>query len=41
MRERAESVGGTLEIESAAGRGTRVVARMPKEPNLVISRRRV
>ncbi|HYI15049.1 MAG TPA: GAF domain-containing sensor histidine kinase [Thermomicrobiales bacterium] len=38
MRERAESVGGTLEIESAAGRGTRIVARMPKEPSIITGR---
>ena len=29
MRERMELVGGTLEIESARGRGTRVIARLP------------
>lgn len=29
MRERAESIGGKLEIEAAQGRGTRVVARVP------------
>ena len=29
MRERTESVGGTLRIDSAPGRGTRVVARVP------------
>jgi signal transduction histidine kinase len=29
MRERAESVGGTLEVVSAPGAGTRVVARLP------------
>lgn len=29
MRERAESVGGTLTVESARGKGTRVVARLP------------
>ncbi len=38
MRERAESVGGTLEIESGTGHGTRVVARMPKEPSIFTSR---
>jgi signal transduction histidine kinase len=38
MRERAEAVGGSLEIESAAGHGTRVVARMPEESRLVASR---
>jgi len=31
MRERAEGVGGTLEIETAPGRGTRVVVTMPLE----------
>lgn len=30
MRERAESVGGTLELLSAPGGGTRVVVRLPK-----------
>lgn len=29
MRERAESIGGTLEIQSAPGKGTEVVARIP------------
>jgi signal transduction histidine kinase len=29
MRERAESVGGTLQIDSVTGRGTRVIARFP------------
>ena len=29
MRERAESVGGTLQIDSVPGRGTRVIARFP------------
>jgi signal transduction histidine kinase len=29
MRERAASVGGTLEIDSQPGRGTRVVLRLP------------
>ncbi len=29
MRERAESVGGMLEIDSGAGRGTRVTIRIP------------
>jgi signal transduction histidine kinase len=31
MRERAEGVGGTFEVETAPGRGTRVVAAMPVE----------
>jgi PAS domain S-box-containing protein len=30
MRERAESAGGTLQIESAPGRGTRIVATLPR-----------
>ena len=30
MRERAESVGGTLEMRSSAAEGTRVVVRLPK-----------
>jgi DNA-binding NarL/FixJ family response regulator/signal transduction histidine kinase len=30
MRERAESVGGTLEIRSAPGKGTQVIARLPR-----------
>lgn len=32
MRERVEMVGGTLAIESAAGRGTRVCAEVPFQP---------
>lgn len=32
MRERAESVGGSLEITSAPGEGTRVVVRLPVHP---------
>ncbi len=31
MRERAESIGGTLSIASAPGGGTRVTARLPRE----------
>jgi signal transduction histidine kinase len=31
MRERARSVGGTLMIDSGAGRGTTVCARVPLE----------
>jgi len=31
MRERAEGVGGTFEVETAPGRGTRVVVTMPLE----------
>jgi signal transduction histidine kinase len=30
MRERMELVGGTLTIDSAPGRGTRIIARMPR-----------
>lgn len=30
MRERAEAVGGSLDIETAPGKGTRVVARIPR-----------
>jgi signal transduction histidine kinase len=33
MRERAESLGGTLVIETAPGRGTRVTATVPLEPS--------
>jgi signal transduction histidine kinase len=32
MRERAESVGGDLELDSRSGQGTRVVIRMPLTP---------
>ncbi|HSQ08905.1 MAG TPA: GAF domain-containing sensor histidine kinase, partial [Chromatiaceae bacterium] len=32
MRERAEEVGGTCEIESEPGRGTRIVVRIPLSP---------
>ena len=32
MRERAESIGGTLEITSSTGNGTRVVVRIPTMP---------
>ncbi|OGN80796.1 MAG: hypothetical protein A2X23_00260 [Chloroflexi bacterium GWC2_73_18] len=32
MRERVEQIGGTLQILSAPGQGTRVVARLPAEP---------
>ena len=31
MRERAEGLGGTVEIDTAPGRGTRVVATLPRE----------
>jgi signal transduction histidine kinase len=31
MRERAEGVGGTFGVETAPGRGTRVVVEMPLE----------
>jgi signal transduction histidine kinase len=33
MRERAASVGGTAELDPQIGRGTRVVIRVPLEPN--------
>ncbi len=33
MKERLASVGGTLEIESAAGKGTTLFARVPIKPN--------
>jgi two-component system nitrate/nitrite sensor histidine kinase NarX len=33
MRERMELVGGTLSIDSASGRGTRVIARVPGLPH--------
>jgi signal transduction histidine kinase len=29
MKERAEAVGGALEVDAASGRGTRVVVRVP------------
>ncbi len=32
MRERAESIGGTLAIDSAPGRGTTVTFTMPLSP---------
>jgi len=32
MRERAQTVGGTLAIESAPGAGTRVTLRLPYHP---------
>jgi signal transduction histidine kinase len=38
MRERAEAVGGTLEIESSAGAGTRVVARIREETRFASNR---
>jgi signal transduction histidine kinase len=31
MRERVERVGGVLAIETARGRGTKVIARLPAE----------
>jgi signal transduction histidine kinase len=31
MRERAEGLGGKLEIDTALGRGTRIVATLPGE----------
>lgn len=37
MRERAESVGGSLLIESDPGNGTRVVARVPLDPSRITS----
>jgi signal transduction histidine kinase len=30
MRERAEAIGGVLRVESAPGRGTRVIAEAPR-----------
>jgi signal transduction histidine kinase len=38
MRERAEAVGGRLEIESQPGRGTRVIARVPTVGGVVLLR---
>ena len=38
MRERAEAVGGLLEMDAASGRGTRIIARLPissPQPELV------
>ena len=35
MRERMELIGGTLAIDSAPGRGTRVIARVPGVPHPV------
>ena len=35
LRERAEAVGGALEIVTAPGRGTRITVRVPAEPSLV------
>ncbi len=32
MRERMELIGGTLLIDSASGRGTRIVAELPNVP---------
>ena len=32
MRERIELVGGTLRVDSAPGRGTRVIAMVPLAP---------
>ena len=34
MRERAEGVGGSLEVESAPGKGTRIMVQMPLEATL-------
>jgi signal transduction histidine kinase len=34
MRERATLVGGTIEVESQAGHGTTVIARVPTPPSL-------
>jgi signal transduction histidine kinase len=31
MRERAEASGGTLEVQSSPGQGTRVIVRLPRE----------
>ncbi len=35
LRERAEAVGGSLEIVTAPGEGTRITVRVPAEPTLV------
>ena len=32
MRERAESIGGRMRVESAPGRGTRVTVETPRTP---------
>jgi signal transduction histidine kinase len=32
LRDRVEAIGGTLEIESPAGRGTRILASLPATP---------
>jgi signal transduction histidine kinase len=34
MRERMELVGGSLRIDSAPGRGTRVIAIVPQNPRI-------
>jgi signal transduction histidine kinase len=34
MRERAESIGGELRIESVRGGGTRIEARLPWKPRV-------
>jgi signal transduction histidine kinase len=31
MRERAQAIGGTLEVDTAPGAGTRIVAHVPRE----------
>ena len=33
MRERAEGIGGTLELVSSSGRGTQIRVRIPREPS--------
>ena len=35
MRERAESIGGSLEIDTATGRGTRVKIRVPTATRVI------
>jgi chemotaxis protein histidine kinase CheA len=37
MRERVESLGGSFQIDSAPGRGTRVLVRLPLLPALALN----